>query len=76
MSAAQIIDELPKLTANERLAVQKKLEEISATQKSSLELHDRGVDEIQAADLRARLKTFTEDWERPENSVYDEIPAR
>ena len=76
MSAAQIIDELPKLTASERLAVQKKLAEISAAQNSSLELHDRGVDEIQAADLRARLKTFTEDWERPENSVYDEIPAR
>jgi hypothetical protein len=39
-------------------------------------LHDRGIDEVQAADLRSRLKTFAEDWERPEASIYDENPAR
>ncbi len=39
-------------------------------------LRDRGIGETQAADLRARLKTFAEDWERPEASVYDKDPAR
>jgi hypothetical protein len=39
-------------------------------------LRDRGVGEAQAADLRARLETFAEDWERPEASVYDQDPAR
>lgn len=36
-------------------------------------LADRGIDERQAGDLRARLRTFTEDWERPEMDVYDAI---
>ncbi len=35
-------------------------------------LRDRGIEESQAADLRARLKTFAEDWDRPEMDVYDE----
>lgn len=41
-----------------------------------VDLRERGIDEAQAADLRARLKTFAEDWNRPEMSVYDETPAR
>ena len=75
MSAAQIIDELPKLSAAELQAVRRKLAEISSG-KSAVALHDRGIDEVQAADLRARLKTFAEDWERPEAAIYDEDPAR
>ncbi len=75
MSVAQIIDELPKLTAAELQAVRRKLAEI-ATENPAVVLHDRGMDEIQAADLRSRLKTFAEDWERPEASIYDETPAR
>lgn len=42
----------------------------------AVDLSERGIDAAQAADLRARLKTFAEDWERPEMSVYDETPAR
>jgi hypothetical protein len=75
VSAAQIIDELPKLTAAELQAVRRKLAEIVA-ENSAVALHDRGIDEVQAADLRSRLKTFAEDWERPEASIYDENPAR
>lgn len=41
-----------------------------------IDLHSRGIDESQAADLRARLKTFAEDWDRPEAAIYDENPAR
>jgi hypothetical protein len=75
MSAAQIIDELPKLTAAELQAVQRKLAEITA-ENSAVVLHDRGISETQAADLSARLKTFAEDWERPEAAIYDETQAR
>lgn len=37
------------------------------------DLAERGIDERQAADLRQRLKTFAEDWERPEMDVYDAV---
>ena len=41
-----------------------------------VELQSRGINETQAADLRARLKTVAEDWDRPEMSIYDDIPTR
>jgi hypothetical protein len=75
VSAAQIIDELTKLTPAELQAVRRKLAEISA-ENSMVALHDRGIDEVQAADLRSRLRTFAEDWERPEAAIYDEDQAR
>ena len=75
MSVAQIINELPRLTPDDRRAVQQRLVEIAA-EDSAVALHDRGINETQAADLRARLKTFAEDWERPEASIYVDIPAR
>jgi hypothetical protein len=42
----------------------------------SIDLLDRGIDELQAADLRRRLAAFVEDWERPEMAIYDELPPR
>jgi hypothetical protein len=41
-----------------------------------VDLHERGVDELQAADLRRRLSSFAEDWDRPEMAAYDELPPR
>ena len=41
-----------------------------------IDLGARGIDEIQAGELRARLKTFAEDWDRPEADIYDENPPR
>lgn len=38
-----------------------------------VELAERGIDEAWAADLRGRLKSFAEDWERPEMDVYDDV---
>jgi hypothetical protein len=38
-----------------------------------VDLRERGIDEVQAADLRARLKSFSEDWERPEMAGYDAL---
>jgi hypothetical protein len=39
----------------------------------SVDLAERGIDEGHAADLRQRLKTFAEDWDRPEMDVYDAV---
>jgi len=36
----------------------------------SVALAGRGISEEHAADLRARLRTFAEDWERPEMEAY------
>ena len=37
-----------------------------------IDLRARGIDEVQAADLRGRLSTFVEDWESPEMDIYDD----
>ena len=38
---------------------------------NSKNLRERGIDEVQAAVLRASLTTFAEDWESPEMNAYD-----
>jgi len=35
----------------------------------------RGIDEEQAADLRARLTTFAQEWDSPEMDIYDNYDA-
>jgi hypothetical protein len=40
-----------------------------------VDLRSRGIDEAQAAELRARLSTFSEDWESPEMADYDDYEA-
>jgi hypothetical protein len=45
-------------------------------QQGTVVLRTRSIDETQAADLRARLRTFSEDWDRPETAIYDQSPAR
>jgi len=42
---------------------------------SGISLRDLGMDEAEAADLRARLATFASEWDRPEMDVYDEYDA-
>lgn len=37
----------------------------------SIDLRERGIDEAQAAEMRARLASFAEDWESPEMDAYD-----
>ncbi|TAE57647.1 MAG: hypothetical protein EAZ76_03490 [Nostocales cyanobacterium] len=39
----------------------------------SVDLPSRGINEEQAANLRARLQCFAEDWDQPEMEVYDEL---
>jgi hypothetical protein len=61
--------------ASEQAAELDRLEEAAADY-HVVDLRSRGVSEAQAGDLHARLRTFAEDWERPEASIYDEDPAR
>jgi len=42
---------------------------------NDIDLRARGIDETQAADLRARLTTFAEDWDSPEMAIYDNYDA-
>lgn len=37
-----------------------------------LDLEERGINPEHAAEIRAMLATFAEDWDRPEMSVYDD----
>jgi len=39
----------------------------------SVDLAERRINPAAAADLRGRLKTFADDWDRPEMDVYDEV---
>lgn len=49
---------------------------VTFLESNGIDLGARGINETQAAELRARLKTFAEDWDRPEAAIYDENPAR
>jgi hypothetical protein len=40
-----------------------------------IDLRARGIDEAQAAELRARLAAFAEDWDSPEMDIYDNYDA-
>jgi hypothetical protein len=40
-----------------------------------IDLRSRGINETQAADLRARLAAFAEDWDSPEMDIYDDYDA-
>ena len=61
--------------ATEQAAKLDRLEEAAADYRA-VDLRSCGISEAQASDLRARLKTFAEDWDRPEAAIYDEDPAR
>ncbi len=61
--------------AGEQAAASDRMEE-PAVPYHPVDLRARGINAAQASDLRARLQTFAQDWERPEASVYDQDPAR
>ena len=42
---------------------------------TTIDLRTRGIDETCAAQLRARLATFVEDWDSPEMKIYDNYDA-
>ena len=42
---------------------------------AEIDLRTRGIDENAAAELRARLGTFAEDWDSTEMTAYDDYDA-
>ena len=44
-------------------------------QSGQIALQVRGIDEAQAAELRARLSAFAEEWDSPEMDLYDDYDA-
>jgi hypothetical protein len=42
---------------------------------SHVDLQEHGSDEAQAAELRAQLGTFAEEWDSPEMDLYDNYDA-
>ncbi len=71
---AQLLQAFEKLPEQEREEfVQEILKRVKLPNASLL---SKGIDPVRAADLRNRLKTFAEDWERPEMDIYDENPSR
>ncbi|MEM9906850.1 MAG: hypothetical protein AAF921_17665 [Cyanobacteria bacterium P01_D01_bin.44] len=49
------------------------VKENTQTNFRTVNLAERGIDPEQAADLRSRLHTFAEDWNRPEMDAYDAL---
>lgn len=66
---------LNEQAADEQAAELDRLEQPAANYRA-VDLRSHGISEAQARDLRARLRTFAEDWDRPESAIYDEDPAR
>jgi DNA-binding GntR family transcriptional regulator len=48
---------------------------VTFLENGTVDLAASGIDQQQAAELRARLQTFAEDWESEEMSVYDDYDA-
>jgi hypothetical protein len=71
-ATTQLLHAYEALPASEKQAFMQEL----FRRQPSVDLPPRGIEAGQAADLRARLKTFAEDWDRPEMGVYDATPAR
>jgi hypothetical protein len=89
MRSAETIKAIKGLSEQQRqraLQLQAQLETIQAqleailrqseSQPGDVDLPSRSIGEAQAADLRARLKTFAEDWDRPEAAAYDQSSPR
>ena len=72
MSTAEILEELAKLSPAEREEIVRRLSEMDGIAPA---LRERGIDARAAAELRARLERFAEDWDSPEMSAYDHYDA-
>jgi hypothetical protein len=64
-----------KIELSEAPDVQNGVRVIVTFLKSSeeVDLETRGISQEQAADLRSRLQSFTEDWDHPSMAIYDAL---
>lgn len=72
MSTAELLIELAKLSPAERQEIVRRLSEMD---RQAIDLRVRGIDAGSAAELRARLERFAEDWDSPEMAAYDHYDA-
>jgi len=72
----ELIEAFERLPVSDRKEFLGELARRLAFRNGAVDLRARGIGETQAADLRARLKAFAEDWDRPEMAIYDEDQAR
>jgi len=72
MSTIEILNELAKMTPAERREIAQRLAEMEG---GKVDLRSRGIDTHDAAELRARLQRFAEDWDSPEMNAYDDYDA-
>ncbi len=47
--------------------------ETGAVNLAAVSLAEHGIDQVEAANLQARLQTISDDWEQPEMEVYDAL---
>jgi hypothetical protein len=67
----ELLQAFGALPANEREEFIREVLRRVPPRDGSVRLGERGINKTRAADLRARLQTFAEDWDRPEASIYD-----
>lgn len=48
---------------------------VTFLERGSIDLRERGIDQDQAAELRAAMSAFAEDWDSPEMTIYDNYDA-
>ncbi|MDM8558530.1 hypothetical protein [Candidatus Parabeggiatoa sp. HSG14] len=48
---------------------------ITFLESKMINLQTRNIDKNHAIDLRTRLSTFAQDWEKPEMNIYDDYDA-
>ena len=72
MTAIEILGELAKMTPAERREIAQRLAEMEG---GAVDLSRRGIATHAAAELRASLQQFAEDWDSPEMSAYDDYDA-
>ncbi len=71
----EIVASYPSLAHDSIRAVIAYLKENQLFDPEHVDLRAQGISEAQAAELRARLATFAEDWESPAMEMYDDYDA-
>ena len=63
------LTELPAYVQDETRVI------VTFLETNPIDLQARGINETQAAELRAQLGTFAEEWDSPEMGLYDNYDA-
>jgi hypothetical protein len=63
------LTELPRDVRDETRVI------VTFLEMSHIDLQARGIDEAQAAELRAQMGTFAEEWDSPDMAIYDHYDA-